>query len=64
MADDSAEIAKLLSQVQSVISAAGCADKIDAEHWLMTWLDTPNVALDGVAPRCLIRQVDHLVRVR
>jgi Protein of unknown function (DUF2384) len=64
MADDSAEFAKLLSQVQSVIAAAGCADKMDAERWLMTWLDTPNVALGGIAPRCLIKQVEDIASIQ
>lgn len=54
---DGAEFALLLSQVRSTLSSAACADKIDAERWLRTWLDTPNVAFDNVQPRSLLKQV-------
>lgn len=62
--DNHAEVAKLLSQVQSTIAAAGCADRIDAERWLMSWLDTPNGALGGVEPRHLLRPADNESTVR
>ena len=55
--DDGAEFALLLSQVRSVLTGARCADKIDAELWLSTWLDTPNAALDDKRPRSLIKQI-------
>jgi hypothetical protein len=51
------EFALLLSQVRSELSRVGCADKIDAEGWLRTWLDTPNAAFHNVRPRSLLRQV-------
>ena len=50
MTSDSAEIAMLLFQVRSAISASGCADRIDAERWSTAWLDTPDVALRRRAP--------------
>ena len=55
--DESAEFALLLSQVRSVLYRARCSDKIDAELWLSTWLDTPNAALDEKRPRSLIKQI-------
>lgn len=55
--NDGAEFALLLSQVRSELSRVGCADKIDAERWLRTWLDTPNAAFDNVRPRSLLKQV-------
>jgi hypothetical protein len=54
---EGAEFALLLSQVESELSRVGCSDKIDAERWLRTWLDTPNAAFDNVRPRSLPRQV-------
>jgi hypothetical protein len=57
MTSDSAEFAMLLFQVRSVISASGCADRIDDERWSTAWLDTPNVALRRVRPQCLIKQM-------
>jgi hypothetical protein len=54
---EGAEFALLLSQVESELSRVGCADKIDAERWLRTWLDTPNAAFDNVRPHSLLRQV-------
>jgi hypothetical protein len=54
--DDHDEMAELLSRVQATITAGGCADRIDAERWLMTWLDTPNSAFGGVEPRRLLEQ--------
>ena len=62
--DDHAELAELLSQVRSMIMAAGCANKIDAERWLMTWLDTPNGAFGGVKPRRLLEQADNGSTIR
>jgi hypothetical protein len=53
---DGAEFALLLSRVRSELSSAGCADKIDAEKWLRTWLDTPNVAFGNERPRSLLKQ--------
>lgn len=53
---DQDKLADLLFLVRSIISAGGCTDKIDAERWLMTWLDTPNSALGGVKPRRLLEQ--------
>jgi hypothetical protein len=57
---DSAEFALLLSQVRSELLAAGCAGKIDAERWLRSWLETPNVAFDNVRPRSLLKQVQSM----
>jgi hypothetical protein len=54
--DDQDEVAELLSWVRSMITAGGCADRIDAERWLMIWLDTPNSAFGGVEPRRLLEQ--------
>jgi len=34
--DDQDEVAELLTLVQSMITAGGCAGRIDAERWLMT----------------------------
>lgn len=56
-AGDHHEIAALLSQVRAMLSASGCANKIDAEKWLTVWLDTPNDALGGVKPRRLLEQM-------
>ena len=53
--DDQA-VAELLSWVRSMIAAGGCADRIDAERWLTTWLDTPNSAIGGVKPRRFLEQ--------
>jgi hypothetical protein len=61
---DGAEFALLLSQVRSALSAAGCADKIDAERWLRTWLDTPNVAFDNVTPRVLLKQAPAMPAIK
>lgn len=55
-AGDQNEVAALLSQVRTMLSASGCANKIDAEKWLTAWLDTPNNALGGVKPRRLLEQ--------
>lgn len=54
--DDQDEVAELLILVQSMITAGGCADRMDAERWLMTWLYTPNSAFGGVEPRRLLKQ--------
>ena len=54
--DDQDEVAELLSWVRSMITAGGCTNKIDAERWLMTWLDTPNSAFGGVEPRRLLEK--------
>ena len=54
--DEQDKVAELLSRVRSMIMAGGCADRIDAERWLMTWLDTPNSAFGGVEPRRLLKQ--------
>lgn len=51
------EVAALLSQVRAMLSASGCANKIDAERWLTAWLDMPNDALGGVKPQCLLEQM-------
>lgn len=59
LGNENAEVAELLSQVRSMITASGCADRIDAERWLMTWLDTPNGALGGIEPRRLLEQADN-----
>lgn len=55
-----AEFAVLLSQVRSALSIAGCVDKIDAERWLRTWLDTPNGAFGNARPRSLLKQVQAM----
>ena len=34
--DDQDKVAELLSGVRSMITAGGCANRIDAERWLMT----------------------------
>jgi hypothetical protein len=57
---DGAAFAVLLSQVRSTFTRAGCADKIDAERRLRTWLDAPNVAFDNVQPRSLPKQVQSI----
>lgn len=62
--DDQDEVAQLLSRVRSMITAGGCADRIDAERWLMTWLDTPNSALGGVKPRRLLEQAYNESTIR
>jgi hypothetical protein len=54
--DDQDTVAELLSRVRSMITAGGCANRIDAERWLSTWLDTPNSAFGGVEPRRLLEQ--------
>jgi hypothetical protein len=54
--DDHDEVAELLSRARSMITAGGCADRIDAERWLTTWLDTPNSAFSGVEPQRLLEQ--------
>ncbi|WP_194713364.1 hypothetical protein [Noviherbaspirillum soli] len=54
--DDQDEVAELLILVQSMITAGGCAGRIEAERWLMTWLDTPNSGFSGVTPRRLLEQ--------
>jgi hypothetical protein len=53
---DGAVFAVLLSQVRSELSAAGCPDKIDAEQWLRTRLNTPNVAFGNERPHSLLKQ--------
>jgi hypothetical protein len=53
---DDQTVAELLSWVRSMTAAGGCAARIDAERWLMTWLDTPNSAFGGVEPRRLLEQ--------
>lgn len=45
------EIWDLLLQVSATLQKAGCGKSIDAEKWLMNWLDTPNPAFDGVCSR-------------
>jgi hypothetical protein len=62
--DDQDEVAVLLSRVRSMITAGGCADRIDAERWLMTWLDTPNRAFGGVEPRRLLEQAYNKSMIR
>lgn len=62
--DDEDKVAELLSQVRSMITAGGCADRIDAERWLIAWLDTPNSALGGVEPRCLLKQAYNESTIR
>jgi hypothetical protein len=62
--NDQDEVAELLSQVRSMITAGGCADRMDAERWLMTWLDTPNSALGGVEPRRLLEQASNESTIR
>ena len=62
--NDQNEVAELLSQVRSMITAGGCADRMDAERWLMTWLDTPNSAFRGVKPRRLLEQADNGSTIR
>lgn len=57
--DDQNEVADLLFLVRSMITAGGCADRMDAERWLMTWLDTPNSAFGGVEPRRLLEQASN-----
>ena len=57
---DSAEFAVLLSQVRSVLSRTQCADKIDAERWLMTWIDTPKIAFENMRLRSLLKQVQAM----
>jgi hypothetical protein len=57
---DGAEFAVLLSQVRSELSSAGCADKIDAEQWLRTWLDTPHAAFGNERPHYLLEQVQAI----
>jgi hypothetical protein len=53
---DCAEFAVLLSRVRSELSTAGCADEIDAEQWLRTWLDTPNIAFGNERPHVLLEK--------
>ena len=62
--DDQDEVADLLSLVRSMITAGGCADRMDAERWLMTWLDTPNSAFGGVEPRRLLEQASNESTIR
>jgi hypothetical protein len=62
--DDQDKVAELLSQVRSMITAGGCADRIDAERWLMIWLDTPNSAFGGVEPRRLLGQAYNESTIR
>jgi hypothetical protein len=57
--DNHIEVTELLSRVRSMITAAGCSDRMDAERWLMSWPDTPNDALGGVEPRLLLEKVDN-----
>lgn len=45
----------LLMQVNAKLQKAGWAKSIDAEAWLMNWLDTPNAAFNGVCPRILLQ---------
>lgn len=54
---DQDKLADLLSLVRSIITSGGCTDMIDAERWLMAWLDTANSALGGVEPQRLLEQV-------
>lgn len=61
---DQDELADLLSLVRSIITAGGCANRIDAERWLMTWLDTPNSALGGVEPRRVLEQAYNESTIR
>lgn len=62
--DDQDEVAELLFRVRSMITAGGCADRTDAERWLMTRLDTRNSALGGVDPRRLLEQAYNEFTVR
>lgn len=61
---DQHKLADLLSLVRSIITAGGCTNRIDAERWLMTWLDTPNSALGGVEPRRLLEQAYNESTIR
>lgn len=62
IADYDVAVAQLLSQVRSLLSAAGCADRINAERWLMTWLDTPNDGFGGARPSSLIKHSEGTSR--
>lgn len=48
-------VADLLLQVSAMVQNAGCRKRIDAEEWLMNWLDMPNSAFNGVCPRVLLQ---------
>jgi hypothetical protein len=62
--DEQDEVAELLSRVRSMITAGGCAGRIDAERWLMTWLDTPNSAFGGMKPRRLLEAAYNQSTIR
>lgn len=62
--DNQVEVIELLSQVRSMITAAGCAHRLDAERWLISWLDTPNGALGGVAPPHFLKRAANDSTVR
>lgn len=57
--DEQDKVAELLSLVRSMLTASGCANRIDAERWLMAWLNTPNSAFGGVEPRRLLEQASN-----
>ena len=48
------EVEHLLLHVKARIRKAGCAEKIDAEQWLMNWLITPNGAFGGACPQVFL----------
>lgn len=52
------DIENLLLQVSATLQKAGCGKGIDAEVWLMNWLDTPNPAFNGVCPRIFLQASD------
>jgi hypothetical protein len=54
-------IQTLLLQVSAKLQQAGCAKRIDAEEWLMKWLETPNPAFNGVCPRVFL-EVPEAIR--
>jgi hypothetical protein len=57
---DGAEFAVLLCQVRSGSSSAGCTDKIAAEQWLRTWLDTAHIAFGNEWPRFLLEHAQAM----
>ncbi len=43
-------MARLVGQVQQVVSESGAADGFDAARWTAAWLQEPNAALGGQPP--------------
>jgi len=43
-------IARLVGQVEKIVSESGQADGFDAARWTAQWLDEPNAALGGKPP--------------